>query len=244
MAPEAAQSGDLALAALATSSVPAEWYSGLSTADQFEYQALFMDDPATSVDWYERRRMISSESLMATPMPLNSNSRTMLSVDAGAFILDSGATIHISPEASDFFDLKPIAPRTIKGIGGSSINATGIGKIRLHLAKGIVITLDPALYVPEAAVQLMSVYVLGSGPQKLVSHFDGDGCWLINRSGVTVASGSLSNLGKHLYTIDMGSPLVEHSFIASRVPDLETWHRHLGHANLRSIVEMSDKGLI
>jgi hypothetical protein len=75
-----------------------------------------------------------------------------------------------------------------------------------------------------------------SGPQKLISHFDGNGCWLTNCLGLTVASRSLYNLSKHLYTINLGSPLVKHSFIASGVPDLETWHGHLGHVNLSSSV--------
>src|SRR6202011_1075660 len=97
------------------------------------------------------------------------------------FILDSGATIHISPDIMDFFNLKPIPPRTIRGIGGSSINATGIGKICLRISKTIELILDPALFVPEASVRLISVFVLGSGPQKLISHFDSDGCWLTNR---------------------------------------------------------------
>jgi hypothetical protein len=86
----------------------------------------------------------------------------------------------------------------------------------------------------------MSVLVLGKGPQKLISHFDGDGCWLTNCSGATVASGKLSTIGRQLYTLDMGSPLTEHTFFATRVPDLKTWHCRLGHVNYRSIVDMSD----
>jgi hypothetical protein len=43
----------------------------------------------------------------------------------------------------------------------------------------------------------------------------------------------------------MGSLLVvEHSFIATRVPDIETWHCCLGHVNYKSIVDMSDNGMV
>jgi len=77
----------------------------------------------------------------------------------------------------------------------------------------------------------MSVVVLGQGPQQLISHFDGNGCWLTNRAGATIVSGELSKIGKRLYTINMGSPTVEHMFIAMRVPDIGTWHRRLGHVN-------------
>ena len=153
-------------------------YESMSAADRFEYDALFAEDHSALVDWYERRRDVSADAFVASS--INANTRTTLSARAGPFILDSGATIHISPDSSDFFDLKPIPPRTIKGIGGSSISATGIGKIRLRIAKGLKLTLEPALFVPEASVRLISVFVLGSGPQKLVSHFDGDGCWLTN----------------------------------------------------------------
>jgi hypothetical protein len=101
----------------------------------------------------------------------------------------------------------------------------GIGKIHLCVAKGLEITLDPALFVPEASVHLISVFILGSGLQKLISHFNGDGCWLTNKSGATVASGKISVIGKRLYTLSMDSPLVKHSFIAARVPGIKTWHR-------------------
>ena len=102
------------------------------------------------------------------------------------------------------------------------INATGIGRNHLHIVKGLEITLDPALFVPEASVHLISVFILGSGPQKLVSHFNGDSCWLTNSSGAIVASRKISAMGKHLYTLSMDSPLVEHSFIATRVLDIKT----------------------
>jgi hypothetical protein len=217
-------------------------YSSMSDADRFEYDALFLDDHSASVDWHEKRRDVPADAFLASSM--STNTRTTLSLNTGPFILDSGATIHISPDTMDFFDLKPIPPRTIKGIGGSSISATGIGKIRLLISKGIELVLDPALFVPEASVRLISVFVLGSGPQKLISHFDGDGCWLTNRSGTTVASGKISPMGKRLYTLDMGSPLVEHTMIATRVPDIETWHRRLGHVNYQSIVDMSDIGMV
>jgi hypothetical protein len=169
-------------------------YTSMSDADSFKYDTLFLEDHSTSINWHERRRTVSAgDALIAS---INTNTCTTLFIHAGPFILDSGATIHISPDASDFFKLKPIPPRTIKGIGGSSINATGIGRIRLCIRKGLELTLEPVLFVPEASVQLISVFVLSSGPQKLISHFDGDGCWLTNTSETTIASGKISAMGQ------------------------------------------------
>jgi hypothetical protein len=129
--------------------------------DDFEHNALFsMLDLETSINWRENwKEEVLPDAF--TAVPLNSNSRTQVAVDE-PFILDSGATIHISPDRTDFIELTPIAPRTIKGIAGSTISAVGIGKIRLHIAKGTTLILEPALYVPHAAVRLVSVRSLAT----------------------------------------------------------------------------------
>jgi len=106
-------------------------YNSMMDADQFEYDALFLDRHSASVDWHERRRDVSADGFLASS--INTNPHTTLSPNTGPFILDSGATIHITPDTSDFFDLKPIPPRTIEGIGGSSISATGISWILHYL---------------------------------------------------------------------------------------------------------------
>ena len=74
--------------------------------------------------------------------------------------------------------------------------------------------------------------------------FDETGCWLTNHSGTTIVSGTISPIGKHLYTLDMGSLLVKHSFIATRVPDIDVWHCQLGHVNYGLIINMSDAGMV
>src|SRR6266403_6372679 len=47
------------------------------------------------------------------------------------FILDTGATCHISPVLSDFKSISPITLHPIKGLGGMSVNALGMGTIIL-----------------------------------------------------------------------------------------------------------------
>ena len=104
-------------------------YISMSDADHFEYDTLFIKDHSALVDWHERRRTVSAGNCLVAS--INTNTCTTLSADARPFILDSGATIHILPVSSDFFELKAVPLRTIKGIRGSSISATGIGKICL-----------------------------------------------------------------------------------------------------------------
>jgi hypothetical protein len=115
-----------------------------SAADEYEYRALVtLDDTDmdTSINWHEHRREDILPDAFTAIVPINSSARTKVS--ANPFILDSGASIHISPDRADFADLGPIEPRTIRGISGSSIDAVGVGKIRLHISKGNTLVLDP-----------------------------------------------------------------------------------------------------
>jgi hypothetical protein len=63
------------------------------------------------------------------------------------FILDSGASHHISPECSNFKTLRPIAPHPIQGFNGSSTSAIGIGDIDLCIALGHKLLLKDILFV-------------------------------------------------------------------------------------------------
>lgn len=63
------------------------------------------------------------------------------------FFVDSGVTVHISPYRSNFSSLQPIVPKAIKGVGGSTISAHGIGCIQLHTTEGAMLSLQNALYV-------------------------------------------------------------------------------------------------
>ncbi|KAI0349071.1 hypothetical protein OH77DRAFT_1367828, partial [Trametes cingulata] len=51
------------------------------------------------------------------------------------FLFDSGASTHLSPLRSDFDTFQPISPRGVRGVNGSVIYATGIGKIRLSVGR-------------------------------------------------------------------------------------------------------------
>ncbi|KAG5725581.1 Copia protein [Termitomyces sp. T112] len=102
------------------------------------------EEPQVSIDWTE---CTTESTLSSAAAPF----------DTYPFYLDSGATVHISPNAPDFNTLTPILHKPIRGVGGSTISATAIGKIRLRLANGSYLVLDNALYVPKATVKLLSI---------------------------------------------------------------------------------------
>lgn len=73
------------------------------------------------------------------------------------YYLDLGATVHITPNSSDFITLTPIPERLICGIEGLSIAATGIEKIELQVQNRSTIKLHNVLFVPKSTVQLLSI---------------------------------------------------------------------------------------
>ena len=125
-----------------------------------EYSWLMNQDSLhASVDWRERRRNVADLDLAAVtaaPLPVSSK-RTTISLEASPFLLDSACTTHISPERSDFLTLHPIVDRTVTGVGGSSINALGIGSIKLFVAKGSSVLLENVLFIPASTVRLISI---------------------------------------------------------------------------------------
>ncbi|KAF8626456.1 hypothetical protein AX17_006555 [Amanita inopinata Kibby_2008] len=92
------------------------------------------EEPRTSIDWNLNQTNINAFAATAqknVPIPLEEH----------LFYCNTGATVHLSPEPSDFVLLQQITSRSVKGVGGSSISALGIGDIRLCIAPGLYITL-------------------------------------------------------------------------------------------------------
>ena len=215
--------------------------------DHDEYVAvLATDDPLASVDWRSHSRSIDDTT--HSPVAYSAGRSPIAYPDELPFILDTGATCHISPEPSDFKVLKDIPRHPVKGLGGSAVYATGIGDIELHIASGHKLKLSNVLYVPESRVRLISIVALNKSGD-YTTHFNSNGCWVTNKSNTVIVRGSLST-SKRLYVLSTKTPSVQHrkapaisesanAALSTITPDLETWHRRLGHCNIRSIIDMA-----
>jgi len=198
-------------------------------------------DIKSSVDWNVYSRPVDLAAI-STSAP-NQAERTTISLIDFPFHLDSGATTHISPSRNDFLSLRPIASRPVRGVGGSSIFAVGIGIIRLRIAHGAWILLQDVLFIPTASVRLISVGAIARD-SKVISHFDEDTCWLTSKSsGAVIARGNLLPKTR-LYSLSLHSPQTDHAYTVHREPDLETWHRRLGHANYQCVAGLARKGTV
>jgi hypothetical protein len=181
-----------------------------------------------------------------------STSRTPVdALDESPFIFDTGATCHILPIKLDFKSLCPIAPHPITGIGGAHVHATGIGSIELCIASNRKVVLEDVLYVPTSTVCLISVLCLNHSGS-YISFFDSNSCWVTNKSGATVLQGVILE-SRHLFGLSLHLPHVGHAhpsnatssaYSTAQTPNLETWHRQLGHCGNDTIIDMAHKGAV
>ncbi|KAF8221466.1 hypothetical protein L208DRAFT_1531995 [Tricholoma matsutake] len=105
-----------------------------ATIDEVEYDGwvVIEVEATTTIDWSQHTSTPTDNAFAAEP--LNQTHHTQLSLDDYPFIVDSGATMHISPDRSDFLTLCPTPPRSVRGVGGTSIAAVGIGDVKLRIA--------------------------------------------------------------------------------------------------------------
>ena len=222
--------------------------------DKEEYMAVLActDDFRASVDWATHSCPVDTVAIAEQNVATTKHSPLAHS-DELPFIFDTGATCHISPEASDFKNLKTIPHHPVKGLSTTNVYALGIGDIELRIASGHTLRLTDVLYIPETSVRLISIHCLNkTGNYRML--FDIDDCCILNRSNTIIARGSLST-SKHLYVLSGKPPLVQHhkksyAAVASKtvtsetvlhacVPNVETWHRRLGHCNTQAIIDMA-----
>ena len=84
-----------------------------------------------------------------------------------------------------------------------------------------------------------------------MSHFDSDSCWVTKRDGSIILRGKVLE-HRRLYELTALSPCVTHrpspmptnALYANRLPNIESWHRRLGHCNIRTILEMAKSGVV
>ena len=167
------------------------------------------------------------------------------------FILDSGASCHVSPQKHDFKTLTPTAPHPITGFGGSCVYSVGVGTVEMRTVNGNKIQLNRVLFVLNATVRLISVFSINNDGNN-ICHFDANSCSVTDRDGNVLLTGSAWK-HRRLYTIDCTAKDSTHNpslqkdvsaLYATITPDLETWHRHLGHCNHRTIIDMARDNVI
>jgi hypothetical protein len=109
----------------------------------------------------------------------------------------------------------------------------------VKIGKGKKLMLIDVLYVPQASLRLISIGHRADGG--VSSLFHKTSCALMHGSK-TIATGTC--IRQSLYSLDKSNcSIIKHANIAHITPDLETWHKRLGHVSYTLIIKMADKQL-
>ena len=161
-----------------------------------------------------------------------------------AWLLDSGASVHISPNPDIFTSIINCEPKPIFLANGAVMMVEGTGEVRLRLEgeQGpTTLTLTDVNYVPSASFQLISVGRLADKGHKLT--FSHDSAIITSPSGfnpIRLNRPPNSPGAHYAVTSISGSPKT--ALIAYHSDTNVTWremHERLGHAGDRTLAKIA-----
>ena len=136
------------------------------------------------------------------------------------WMMDSGATHHITPYKTDFADYSPCLG-TVRLGDRSTVNQVGVGSVIFKTSQGTQITLSNVLHIPDVKSRFLSTRALA---QKGATVLFTQGSFEIALNQRRIGSGYLEH---NLYWLDASMPsLNAHTRGAAT---LHTWHMRMGH---------------
>lgn len=161
------------------------------------------------------------------------------------FILDSGATNHMSNNKRFFSSLKLTSLTKVGGIAGS-LDSIGIGNIDMITLIGTTIRLSNVLYIPDLPLNLISVvYLQTIGISTL---FEVDTVKLFKNNHLVCTGTQMDNglckLDASVTLKNIDSRLLAHVAINSKHTPLSVLHQRFGHLSVNSIRKTFQVGFV
>jgi transposase InsO family protein len=153
------------------------------------------------------------------------------------WLVDSGATMSMTNELSDFAELDTTKNFIVKVANNDEIKAIGVGSVRLWVCttsgQQTRVTLNSVLLVPKLGKRLFSVAAATSQGNKFC--FDKEGGTIEGVNGSTI---KLTKIGTAKYVLP--------SIIEQKTDDnsAKLWHQRLGHANHQTLSSAATQGVI
>ncbi|GMF25738.1 unnamed protein product [Phytophthora fragariaefolia] len=145
---------------------------------------------------------------------------------SAGWLIDSGATAHMTPHRNDLFEYKDLDSNIEVTIAdGKKIRVVGTGSVRLTGIGGKRIKMIDVLYIPGLDRQLLSVSRLAERGMSV--EFQKKSCTIWNKSNA-IASGK--KVGK-AYVLDCEKDLAHYVEYAGVDSEWELWHARTGHLN-------------
>ena len=145
------------------------------------------------------------------------------------WLVDSGASSHMSPYRDDFTEYHELSQDISVTIAdGQAMKAIGRGCIKIKTNSGGVVTITDALHIPNLDRRLLSVPKLTE--RGLVTRFDAKWCTILKGDHAIVRAKREQNV----YVLRVQherAMLVEHNVTSSK---WELWHARVGHASFEA----------
>jgi transposase InsO family protein len=136
------------------------------------------------------------------------------------WMMDSGATHHITPHLSDFKDYT-LCKGSVRLGDKSTIDQVGVGSVVFTTSLGTPITLSNVLHIPQVKTRFMSTHTLAQKGAE-VSFTQSSFKIVVNQR--CVAEGYLEDI---LYWLDASS--IGLNAHVKSAATLDTWHQRMGH---------------
>ncbi|SGY55434.1 BQ5605_C006g04024 [Microbotryum silenes-dioicae] len=182
-------------------------------------------------------------------VPIGDDDTALYLSDIPRYLLDSGATRHMTTRRDLLIDFKPFTTERVRVVGAfnSSAMATGTGTLRFGVDEASI-ELHDVLLVPGLSAELVSLAGLMKDGYELSNECDAAG----KHTGIAISSATsrLSfALDRNHYVLQASShppPRADHlALTATTLPtDVVLWHQRLGHPSWGRLVELVRSGQI
>ena len=156
------------------------------------------------------------------------------------WIIDSGASCHMTWEKELFFEYRELTGSTVKVGDGRTVEAMGEGTVRLSVyredGKLHTLSMVNVLHVPELSCNLMSVRQITD--RGFLIQFKNDRCRIKSVCGVTVAGG-IKRGNRYVMEGRSERPEVLGEANVVTVSDRNLWHRRLCHIGDTALEELA-----
>lgn len=153
------------------------------------------------------------------------------------WIVDSGATQHMTPHKHAFDSYESISGRNVFMGDNGVVEVTGKGSIIVETnveGQRRRIVVHDVLHVPKLHANLLSVGKLVS--RGLVVQFNTKGCAVRTREGELIATSSMdANLYRLELKVVSGADVSCLAHTSANGPLMELWHRRMGHLNAKGV---------
>lgn len=161
------------------------------------------------------------------------------SYSPGSLLIDSGATHHITGDASSLLDYTETPAAPLTGVGHGAV-IVGKGHLPLKLKDGTGVLLQNVLHVKDGSFTLISPGRLWAD-RRISATFGAKA--ILHRDGTTIATGR--RLSNNLYALDasivtgeLRSPLC----LAAGRDELTLWHRRYAHLSVDGLKKLARSG--